>query len=112
MHSISRGLQAVGVGIIAALAVALAAGLATTYIGAGVECPSSTDSWCELGWLFIGIGVAMIAGAISYLVAGCVWVWKHEPEGRRAAPTMLHAFAPVVAASVLGLVSYLEQFAF
>ncbi len=107
-----RALQAVGVGVVAGLGLALLLGFGTFFVGTQAGCSMPDDGWCGLGWFFLGIGVAFIAAGIGYLCSGVVWVLKKEPEGRRALPIALHVVAPAVAVAAVWLISVLNQIGF
>ena len=107
-----RALQAVGVGVVAGLGLALLLGFGTFFVGTQAGCSNVDDGWCGLGWFFLGIGVAFIAAGIGYLCAGVVWVLKTEPEGRRALPITLHVVAPAAAAVAVWLISFFNEIGF
>ena len=61
-------------------------------LGAAAQC-SPNDGWCGLGAALLGIAVATLVGAVTYVAAGVVVIRRHRPAGQRAGYVLAHVGA-------------------
>lgn len=72
-------------------------------IGAAANECSPGETWCGLGAAFIGIALAMLAGAIGYVAAGVVLIRQCRPAGERLGAMVVHLALPWVLMMLPGL---------
>lgn len=103
-----RRLNAIALTVLAFVLGNLAAILVGGIVGgiaigaAATEC-SPGETWCGLGAAFIGIALAMLAGAIGYVAAGVLLIRRCRPAGERFGSVIIHLALPWVLVMLPGL---------
>ncbi len=92
----------------------LAAGVVGFGLGGLVLASSSSncspsDAWCGLGAAIMGLLIGVVTGAIAYIVAGVVTIFRSRPAGLRGQHVLAHLTLPFVAYLVLAAISSIIQ---
>ncbi len=70
---------------------------------------SPSDGWCGLGAAIMGLLVGVVTGAIAYVVAGVVTIFRSRPAGLRGQHILAHLTIPIAAYVILAAISGIIQ---
>ncbi len=68
---------------------------------------SPSDAWCGLGAAIMGVLIGAVTGAIAYVVAGVVTIFRSRPPGLRGQHVLAHLTLPFVAYLALSVITRL-----
>lgn len=102
-HPVALFAAAFAIGLAAAGVVGFGLG-GLALAGSTADC-SPSDTWCGLGAAIIAVLVGVVTGAIAYIVAGVVTIFRSRPAGSRGQHVLAHLTLPFIAYLALALLS-------